>query len=202
MKRLVTALLSLLMYGCASNTVVVKVPLTPSEPGLLATVTVNDLRRPGTAASTRQAAFGTPMGNITFDPPEPQIIKNLLESELTKDLKEKGISNTQNYTCDIVEFGVNTNATVLYWDVVGRIRLILKHDSMEYSLSGTHTERTYIWPGESVIKKVVDESLKQISLELHKSLDQSNKIGGYYQGSPTTRKQPGTDRASPATSPP
>ena len=39
----------------------------------LAEVKANDLRRPGDAASKRDAVFGVPMGNITFDPPEVQI---------------------------------------------------------------------------------------------------------------------------------
>lgn len=167
MKNLIIVVMSVLIFGCASSSVVVKIPPQPADDnGLLAVVTVNDLRTPGTAASTREGAFGTPMGNVSFDPPETQIIKNFLETELTKNLREKGIKSTQNYTCDIVEFGVNTKATAVYWDVTGSIRLVLKHDGKEYPLSGTQTERTYIWPGEALIKKVVNESLQKISSDL------------------------------------
>lgn len=161
MSKLILAFLFASILGCAGN-VVVKVP-TQQEQNLLANVIVNDLRAPGVAASTREAAFGTPMGNITFEPPEAQIVKNLLETELTRNLRAKGIQTPQTYVCDITDFGVNTNATLLYWDVAGRIRLLLKHDGKEYNLSGEHTERTYVWPGESVIAKVIDKSLQQIS---------------------------------------
>ena len=139
---------------------------------LLAQVQVNDLRTPGIAASKREAAFGVPMGNVTFEPPEAKLVKNVLEVELTKLMQEKGIQTKKDLSCDMLEFGVNTNTTPVYWDVIARINLILKQSGKEYNLFGTHTERTYIWPGETVIKKTVDESfnkiiatLKQVAME-------------------------------------
>jgi hypothetical protein len=162
MKYLVLITLYSFLVGCAGH-VTVKIPLQEVQNGnLLARVKVNDLRTPGVASSTREAAFGVPMGNITFDPPEEQIVKNLLEVELTKILREKGIQSQQDYVCDLLEFGVNTDTTPLYWDVIGRILLVLKQNGKKYNLFGKHLERTYVWPGESVIKKVVDESLQQI----------------------------------------
>jgi len=128
----------------------------------LAIVTVNDRRAAGVAASKREAAFGVPMGNITFDPPETQQVKSVLETELSRLMMEKGLNSKKEYSCDIIEFGVNTNTTPLYWDVIGRIQLVLKYNSKEYNLFGTNTERTYLWPVEKIIKKVVDASFKQI----------------------------------------
>ncbi len=166
MKYLVLITLYSFLVGCAGH-MTVKMPLQEVQNGnLLARVKVNDLRIPGVAASKREAAFGVPMGNISFDPPEAQVVKNLLEVELTKILREKGIQSQQDYVCDLVEFGVNTNTTPLYWDVIGRILLVLKQNGKEYNLFGKHMERTYAWPGESIIKKVVDESLKQIAAGL------------------------------------
>ena len=78
----------------------------------------------------------------------------------------KGIKSIQTYECDLIEFGVSTITTKLYWDVICRIRLTLKHGGKAYNLFGTDTERTYVWPGEKIIKKVVDESLKQIAAGL------------------------------------
>ena len=163
MKYLVVITLFIFLAGCAGH-VAVKMQLQEVQNGsLLALVKVNDQRSPGVAASKREAAFGVPMGNITFNPPEAKIVKNLLEVELTKILREKGIQSQQDFACDLVEFGVNTNTTPLYWDVIGRIQLVLKQNGEEYNLSGKHMERTYVWPGESIIKKVVAESLKQIA---------------------------------------
>lgn len=111
------------------------------------------------------------MGNITFDPPEAQLVKNLLEKELTKLLRGKGILTQQDYVCDVVEFGVNTHTTPIYWDVIGRIRLVLKHNGKEYNLFGTHTERTYIWPGERIITNVVEQSLDKIAADLNQATE-------------------------------
>lgn len=171
MKTLALLLCSLLLAGCAGN-VVVKVPPQKVQEELLAQVEVNDRRAPGIAASTRQAAFGTPMGNITFQPPEAEIIKNLLENELNSALRAKGVMIKQSYVCDIEEFGVNTNTTLLYWDVMGRIRLVLKHGDQQFNLAGEHTERTYVWPGETIIGKVIGESLKQIAAGARETVPQ------------------------------
>ena len=107
-------IIAFLFVGCMGH---VTVRVSPSYPEpvqtRLAEVKVNDLRQPGVAASKREAAFGVPMGNITFDPPEVQLVKDSLESELTKILKERGIQEKQQFICDIVEFGVNTNTTPL-----------------------------------------------------------------------------------------
>jgi len=167
MRHLILIALCSLFVGCAGN---VTVRMQHEPYNVLAEsavqVKVKDMRAPGIAASKREAAFGVPMGNVTFDPPEAQIVKNVLEVELTRLMKEKDIQTKRDFSCDIVEFGVNTNTTPLYWDVIGRIRLTLRQNGKEYSLSGTHTERTFVWPGERVIKKTVEESLNQIIAQL------------------------------------
>lgn len=171
MRSIVVILLCGLVAGCVSDLAVRMQPHELQNGNLLAQVKVNDLRAPGIAASKREAAFGVPMGNITFDPPEAQQVKNLLEVELTRLLRERGIQSQRDYVCDLVEFGVNTDTTPLYWDVIGWVRLVLKHSGREYNLLGTHTERTVVWPSESVIAKVVDESLKQIAADLKQSAE-------------------------------
>ena len=135
------------------------------DDGLLASVKVNDLRTPGVAASEREWSFGV-KDTIVFDPPEPELVKNLLEAELTKLLREKGVRLQQEYVCDIIEFGANTKPTLLYFEITGNVRLVLKHNGKQYYLSGAHTEKDFIWPGVNLIKKVVDESFKQITAEL------------------------------------
>jgi hypothetical protein len=138
---------------------------------LLAQVKVNDLRTPGIAASKREAAFGVPMGNVTFDPPEAKLVKNTLEVELTKLMKKRGLQTKRDFSCDMLEFGVNTNTTPVYWDVIGRISLVLKQNGKEYNLIGTHTERTYWSPDEAIIKKTVDESFSRIIATMKVAID-------------------------------
>jgi hypothetical protein len=152
-----------MQVGCASN-IVVKMPQTTdkAQTELLADVKVMDLRRPGVASSKREAAFGVPMGTVEFDPPAAQFIKQELETELTKLLTEKGIRSKRYYVADLIEFGVNTDTTPLYWDVIGRIHLLVNEGENQHDLFGTHTIRTYVWPGEEIIQKVISESMKQI----------------------------------------
>lgn len=152
-----------MQVGCASN-IVVKMPQTTdvAQTKLLADVKVMDLRQPGVASSKREAAFGVPMGTVEFDPPAAQFIKQELETELTKLLTDKGIELKRYYVADLMEFGVNTDTTPLYWDVIGRIHLLVKDGENQHDLVGTHVIRTYIWPGEEIIQKVISESLKQI----------------------------------------
>ena len=166
MKALLTLLLCCLLGACASDMAVrIRVPDAQSgQP--LARIKVNDLRTPGVAASKREAAFGVPMGNITFNPSEAQLVRQLLEVELTRRLRAKGIQTTQDYVCEIVEFGANTVTTPLYWDVVGRVHLVLRHAGRDHQLSGTQTERTFVWPGEDLVIRVIDASLRQITADL------------------------------------
>jgi hypothetical protein len=162
-------IVAFVLVGCAGD---ITVRMSLPRPGTvvqeinLAEVKVNDLRKPGTTTSKREAAFGTPMGNISFQPPETQLVKTVIQNELSNLLNKKGIKSIQTYECDLIEFGVNTITTKLYWDVICRIRLTLKQGGKGYNLFGTDTERTYVWPGEKIIKKVVDESLKQIAAGL------------------------------------
>ncbi|OGA19308.1 MAG: hypothetical protein A3H32_04235 [Betaproteobacteria bacterium RIFCSPLOWO2_02_FULL_63_19] len=155
-----------LLAGCAGDIAVRIAAPEQQSSASLARVTVNDLRKPGVAASKREAAFGTPMGNITFVPPETELVARRLEAELTRQLREAGVASPRSFVCDLVEFGVNTDTTPFYWDVVGRVRLVLKDGDRQYPLLGTATRRTFIWPGEDIIAAVVGESLAQVDAGL------------------------------------
>lgn len=164
-------LISLLgmIVGCTGNVTVKGLPASEDiSSKRLADVKVNDLRMrlDGAASSHREAAFGFPMGMIEFDPSEKQFIKEKLESQLTQLLVESGVRSRRFYVADMLEFHVNTDTTMFYWDVIGKIHLILKDGEKQYDLLGTHTARTYVWPGKKIITEVIDESMKQIANEL------------------------------------
>jgi len=166
MKYLTFIAMCIMLVGCGGNmNVVIKHEPYKIEGSLLAQVNVKDMRTLEQTTSKRES-LGVSMGDITFDPSETQIVKNALEVELTRLMKEKGIQKTNDFSCDIVNFDVNTQSTPLYWDVVGRIKLVLNHKDKEYNLFGTHTERTYVYPGEAVINKTLDKSLSQIVSQL------------------------------------
>ena len=160
MKNMLVLMLTSFLVGCISSNVIVRIPmqqhLSSVQSAQRVTVEIRDLRAPGVAASTRQAAFGTPMGNVIFDPSEKKLVQNALEVALSQQSQLTGL-----YICEILEFGVNTDTTPIYWDVVGVVRLKLKHDEHEYDLSGSYTERTYLWPGEEILGRVMQESLQK-----------------------------------------
>jgi hypothetical protein len=164
-------LISLLgmLVGCTGNVTVKDLPASEEiSSKRLADVKVNDLRMrlDGAASSHREAAFGFPMGMIEFDPSEKQFIKEKLESQLTQLLAESGVRSRRFYVADMLEFHVNTDTTMFYWDVIGKIHLILKDGEKQYELLGTHSARSYVWPGKKIITEVIDESMKQIANEL------------------------------------
>jgi hypothetical protein len=169
MRTIVAVIAVSLLAGCASDIKITTQPYRLDEGSLLARVKMNDLRAAGVAASKREAAFGVPMGNISFDPSEGQLVKSLLEVELSKFLRLQGVKAVQDFSCDILEFGVNTNTTPLYWDVVGRVRIVLRSGTNQATLIGTHTARTFVWPGEDIIRTVVDQSLSQVAAEVHRA---------------------------------
>lgn len=164
MRASVVVILAVLLAACGGPVTVKMQSSPPPSEGLLAQVRVKDLRTQ--VDPSRRTTLGMPMGNISFDPPEAQLVKNMLETNLTRILRERGVQTPQVYDCDIAEFGVNTASTPLYWDVIGRVHLVLRHEGKQYDFTGSHTERTYVWPGEEIIRKVVEESLKQIAAEL------------------------------------
>lgn len=144
---------------------------TPADS--LVEVKVKDAR--ASRGGTRQAAFGVDMGDIVFDPPEARIVKVRLEQALNRLLKQKGVTQRQTVECDLKEFTAGTDTTPVYWGVVGRISVVLRDNGRELPLSSSATERTYVWPGETIIRKVTEESMRLL-------LDQLDKKSGELLG--------------------
>ena len=169
----IAAVLVATASGCAGD-VVVRMPPPAREAGTtdaaLANVMVLDTRRPGVAASTRES-MGQPMGNVTFDPPEAQLVKAELEAELSRLMAAKGVNRRETFSVALTEFGVNTDSTPLYWDCIARISVVLKHGTREFPLTGSGTQRTYAWPGEEVLRKAVSDAFEQLKAGLPPVVD-------------------------------
>lgn len=154
-----------ILSSCAAQVVTVNIPSKPIANTGLAHVSVQDVRTNKESVSQR-TALGEPMGYVNFNPTEVAIVKNLLVDQLDSILQKNGVTTPQYYTCDIVEFGVSTKSTLLYWDVVGHIRLTLKHGHSNINLYGTDSERTYVWPGVSIISKAINRALAKVSTSI------------------------------------
>ena len=72
--------------------------------------------------------------------------------------------------CSIRIFDIKTPATLLYWDVNTTIELVLRVGNQDRIVTGTATERTYIWPSQEIIERVTTEALKQVSAKAERAL--------------------------------
>ncbi len=81
MRSWLITVFAFMLVGCATDVTIKMSLLRPGtviQENNLAELKVNDLRKPGIAASKRTAAFGTSMGKITFQPPEGQLVKTVI----------------------------------------------------------------------------------------------------------------------------
>ncbi len=153
-----------LFAGCASE-FTVRIPPAQfpgaESPSGLAAVNVSDLR--AREASTNPSDnFENSLEKVTFDPPEPQLVRQALEAGLTRRLAARGVSAPRSYRCDLREFRVSAITTTLGWEVAAHVRVILRDGDRAFPLSGTQKEQTYLRPGQGVIRRVVEKSLQQI----------------------------------------
>ena len=133
----------------------------------LARVTVRDQRPPEARRNTRKIPLN-PDREILFTPPEADLVRNALETELTKALAVRGVSRVKSLSCELTTFKVHTKTTLLYVDVVADIGLTLHHGSKRYSLAGSCTKRTPIWPGASLMAQAVEGSFADMEDDLER----------------------------------
>jgi hypothetical protein len=129
---------------------------------------VNDLRKG--VKLERTSLGGMSMGKITVQPPVPELIQRAVEAKLDAVLERAGISDPQIVHCSIRTFDIKTPMTLLYWDVNTTIELVLRVGNQDRIVTGTATERTYIWPSQEMIERVTTEALQQVSAKAELAL--------------------------------
>jgi hypothetical protein len=126
---------------------------------------VHDRRTPDAALSAVKVHFliaNAEGGDIQFEVPEEQLVRTVLETEISRYLEKKGIREIRNYTSEIMEFRVQATQTLSQdWYIVGQVRLVLRGREKEHILSGSRTERTVWMPREGIIQGVMEDSLRQ-----------------------------------------
>jgi outer membrane protein assembly factor BamE (lipoprotein component of BamABCDE complex) len=78
---------------------------------------------------------------IHFTPSEADLVRNMLETELTRALAARGVSRPRSLSCDLTKFKVRTKSANFYYDVVIDIHLTLHHGSKRYPVTGSFTKR-------------------------------------------------------------
>ncbi|MBS1147922.1 MAG: hypothetical protein H6R08_2098 [Proteobacteria bacterium] len=132
-------------------------------------VQVTDIRRE--ANLERTTIGGVSMGRITLKPPAPELVQAVVEASAYKALASRSVAEPQTVLCGIRVFEIATPATPLYWDINAKIELVLRVRGQDRTVSGTATERTFVWPTEALIERVTTEALRQVSAESEQALE-------------------------------
>lgn len=181
----VIVLLPLVLCGCAVGPQNVLVSLPPYESQLAARASaptpraavsiepVRDARRDATGALIgERTALNVSMGQIEMSPIPVEMIRQLLRAELTM-LGYRIVSAEEQFSigAQIRKFEVLTPSTAIYWDMNGVIEFEViitardgKKQSMRYEASCT--DRTYAYPSEELITKVVATCLANVGAKV------------------------------------
>jgi len=167
--------------GCATGPENVHVHLAPyaSQParhegmaptaGLVRIDRVRDARHDevGGLVGDRTGLGGMSMGKIEVLPEPTAMVATLLQAELTA-MGLKVVESDEQFRVDarLLRFRISTPATALYWDINGVIELELDVQTAGGTghmarYTANCTERTYAWPSEEIIGRVVSACLKE-----------------------------------------
>ena len=123
----------------------------------------------------REAAFGVPMGDVFSEHPIFEIIRDAIRTELIRNGHSIVTDNEDiSMKGEIRKFWVGTEATALYWDVVGEVSIVVevKYPAAGAPIllgpySGKNVERTYSNPGEEIVTRVLVKSLEGVMHSLN-----------------------------------
>jgi len=179
------------LAGCAQN-ITVQTPTHSPEtgksqlslipPANIYLKKVQDVRAPGRAEGSREAAFGVPMGNVTFDPPAAVAVQDLIAAELIKaghsilDKEQK-----VNVAARVLAFEVGTDVTLLYWDIIGKTKIEvsvigLSSNEVKKVFSSSCEDRTYVWPSGKLIKKVMQSCMSYFAARMRNDIEIAQAI--------------------------
>jgi hypothetical protein len=145
-------------------------PRPPDEGPRIKVDVLEDQRPDRRRIGERTAAFGVGMGDVHLDRP----VASALREAMADDLSYAGYRIVEagehlRVRGRVGKFWVHTDTTALYWDIVGEIEIAL---TIEPAASGTASaerayacravERTYAWPGESLVGKALNACLADL----------------------------------------
>lgn len=152
--------------------VIVPIDSTPAlskgEAGQRVNVSVYDIRKD--VRMERTGLGGVSMGMITLQPPITELVRIVIEDKAKGTLAYRDGVAPPAVLCGIRIFDVTTPATLLYWNVTARIELVLRVGEQDRTISGTATERTFVWPSEDIIKRTTKNALDQVGNEAERAL--------------------------------
>jgi hypothetical protein len=118
-----------------------------------------------------RTAMGISMGTVSFEPPETELVKAMLEPRINALLAMTAATSAAPVVyCGIRAFDVETPGTALYWDVRSHVELVIRVGKNDRTVSGTGTERTYTYPSAELIKRATNEALRQAGSQAEAAL--------------------------------
>jgi uncharacterized lipoprotein YajG len=176
--RVFSFALCVLLLGCAAGPSNVQVQLAPyaAPPATAATrgvVQVDQVREArrdavGRQVGQRTGLGGMSMGQIEVTPTPVSITTSLLQAELRgQGFTISDADAPARLSARLTRFEIQTPATALYWDINGSVELEVEAKRLDGRQHATVyqascTERTYTWPGEELIAKVLGSCLKEL----------------------------------------
>jgi hypothetical protein len=171
---LLFSIIVLLASSAFASDVFVSVELSKlgSEPigGLRrAKVVVIDLRKE--LNLERTTIGGVSMGSINLAPSVTDIVRRVIEAKADAILGDEASGDQQTIYCGIRAFDIVTPVTLLYWDINAKIDIILRARKQDRVITILATERTYVWPSEAIIQRVVTDAVTRFGVEAEGALN-------------------------------
>lgn len=135
-----------------------------------AKVVVIDLRKE--LNLERTTIGGVSMGSINLTPSVTDIVRRVIEAKADAVLVgEASGGDPQTVYCGIRAFDITTPVTLLYWDINAKIDIILRARKQDRVITILATERTYVWPSEAIIQRVLVEAVTRFGVEAEGALN-------------------------------
>lgn len=148
--------------------------LSSIPPAIVRVLPFNDERNDQDVEGRTTAAFGVPMGHIRFEPGPATRLGQALVSELRSagHAVTEGAGGAQ-VAGAVAQFEMQTQTTLLYWDVIGSLAVSLQFSAGRGTEPGAPidyrvrcAERTYVWPGEALIAGVMGKCVADFAKAL------------------------------------
>jgi hypothetical protein len=133
-----------------------------------AKVVVIDLRKE--LNLERTTIGGVTMGSINLTPSVTDIVRRVIEAKADAVLFDEVSGDPQTIYCGIRAFDITTPVTLLYWDINAKIDIILRARKQDRVITIVATERTYVWPSEAIIQRVVTDAVTRFGVESERVL--------------------------------
>jgi len=170
--------LSVFLLGCATGPSNVQVQLSPyaapaaagATRGVVQVEPVREARREavGRLVGQRTGLGGMSMGQVEVNPTPTSITTSVLQAELRgQGFTVSAADAPVRLSARLTRFEIQTPASTLYWDLNGSVELEIeakRSDGRQHA--GAYqtrcTDRTFTWPSEELIGKVLDSCLKDL----------------------------------------